>query len=267
MIVPFPATIEPKQQTEALIYQSYEESTTLINRPALVLLSGGLDSVTALSWAVEQEYLLLGALSFTYGQRHAREVEAAAAIAAHYHLPHDVIALPTIVGSRLTDTGYIPVGRDLTTLDETVAPTYVPNRNMILIAYAAARALLGEATHIVGGWNAADGLNYPDCREEFLAAAQQTLRLATLRDLTVVRPLIGDDKPAIVRRALELRAPVELTWTCYQGGELACGACDACQMRVGAFRQVGVVDPAPYAAEISWAGCAPYVAPSQTEEG
>jgi 7-cyano-7-deazaguanine synthase len=222
---------------------------------ALALLSGGLDSVTALGWAIETGYVLRGALSFTYGQRHAREVEAASAIAAHYGVPHQIITLTPISGSRLTDLGDIPQGRDLSTLDERIAPTYVPNRNMILIAYAAAHALLGDATHLLGGWNHADAVNYPDCRDEFLASAQQTLRLATLRELTIVRPLIRDDKPAIVRRALGLGAPLHLTWTCYLGEEKACGTCDACQLRVGAFRQVGVIDPIPYAIDIDWSGC------------
>lgn len=228
---------------------------------ALMLLSGGLDSVTALAWAAHESHEILGALSFDYGQRHAREVAAAAAVAAHYGVPHQTLALAPIRGSRLTDLGDIPQGRDLAALAETVAPTYVPNRNMILIAYAAAQALLGPATHLVGGWNAADALNYPDCREGFLAAAEQTLRLATEREFHILRPLIADDKPAIVRRALALGAPIGLTWTCYLGGEQACGTCDACQLRVDAFQRVGVVDPVPYVAGIDWAGCAPYTGP------
>ncbi|NTU83231.1 MAG: 7-cyano-7-deazaguanine synthase QueC [Chloroflexales bacterium] len=228
---------------------------------ALMLLSGGLDSVTALAWALQEGFTILGALSFDYGQRHAREVAAAADVAAHYSVPHQTVALAPIRGSSLTDLGGIPQGRDLGALSETVAPTYVPNRNLILIAYAAAHALLGSATHIVGGWNGADALNYPDCREPFLAAAEQTLRLATERPFIIARPLIADDKAAIVRRALALGAPIHLTWTCYLGGDRACGTCDACQLRVGAFRQIGVIDPVPYASAIDWFGCAPYRRP------
>jgi 7-cyano-7-deazaguanine synthase len=223
-----------------------------------VLLSGGLDSVTALAWAIETGYALRGALSFTYGQRHIREVQAAAAIAAHYGVPYQTVALTPIGGSRLTDLGDIPQGRDLSTLDEYIAPTYVPNRNMILIAYAAAHALLGDTLHLIGGWNLSDALNYPDCRDEFLESAQLTLRLATLRELTIVRPLIHDTKPAIVRRALDLGAPVHLTWTCYLGEEKACGTCDACQLRISAFQQVGVIDPIPYAIAIDWSSCVAY---------
>ncbi len=232
----------------------------MAQHPALVLLSGGLDSVTALAWAVKEGYTLRGAVSFTYGQRHAREVAAAAAIAAYYDMFHQTIALTPISGSQLTDLGDIPQHRDLSALDERITPTYVPNRNMILIAYATAQALLGDVAHLIGGWNHADAVNYPDCRDEFLEAAQQTLRLATLRDFTIVRPLIRDDKPAIVRRALDLGAPIHLTWTCYLGEERACGACDARQLRIAAFRQVGVVDPGPYASDIDWSGCRQYAA-------
>lgn len=115
--------------------------------PALMLLSGGLDSVTALAWASSAGFNISGALSFTCGQRHAREIESAAVVAAHYGVPHQVVALTPISGSSLTDRGEIPQGRDL---------------GMILIAYAAAHALLGDATHLIGGWNGADALNYPD---------------------------------------------------------------------------------------------------------
>lgn len=225
------------------------------DQPALVLLSGGLDSVTALAWACHKGYIIRQALSFTYGQRHLREIDSAAAVAHYYGIPHQTIALTPIRGSQLTDLGGIPQGRDLGALNETIAPTYVPNRNLILISYAAAQALLGDATNLIGGWNGADALNYPDCREPFLSATEQTLRLATERPFMIVRPLINDDKPAIVQRALALRAPVHMTWTCYLGAERACGVCDACQLRVAAFQQVGVTDPIPYESVIDWSGC------------
>ncbi len=228
------------------------------NRPALILLSGGLDSVTALAWARQWCYTLRGTLAFSYGQRHAREIESAASVAAYYGVAHQAIALPPIGGSRLTDLGDIPQGRDLASLTENIAPTYVPNRNMILIAYTAAQALLSDVTYLSGGWNAADALNYPDCREAFLESAERTLRLATLREFTIIRPLVHDDKPAIVRRALELKAPIHLTWTCYLGNQEACGTCDACQLRIAAFKQVRVIDPIPYAIHIDWSGCQRY---------
>jgi len=230
----------------------------LDNRPALILLSGGLDSVTALAWARQWCYTLRGTLAFSYGQRHAREIESAASVAAYYGVAHQAIALPPIGGSRLTDLGDIPQGRDLASLTENIAPTYVPNRNMILIAYTAAQALLSDVTYLIGGWNAADALNYPDCREAFLESAERTLRLATLREFTIIRPLVHDDKPAIVRRALELKAPIHLTWTCYLGNQEACGTCDACQLRIAAFKQVRVIDPIPYAIHIDWSGCQRY---------
>src|SRR5260370_42632121 len=94
-------------------------------KPALVLLSGGLDSVTALAWARQQEYVFRGTISFVYGQRHLREIDAATSIAAYYSLSHQVVTLSVISGSRLTDLGDIPQGRDLSSLSETIAPTYV----------------------------------------------------------------------------------------------------------------------------------------------
>jgi 7-cyano-7-deazaguanine synthase len=117
---------------------------------------------------------------------------------------------------------------------------------------------MGEADSLIGGWSAADAPSEPDCRERFLAAVEQTLRLATEREFRILRPLIGDDKPAVVRRALELGAPVELTWTCELGERTACGTCGACQLRVAAFRRVGVIDPVPYAQPVDWSGCELY---------
>ncbi len=223
------------------------QSNNTHSSSALMLLSGGLDSVTALAWALEQGYTIEYAISFTYGQQHIREIAAADAVARHYGIAHEVIELAPIQGSQLTNLGNIPQRRDLSAIDEEIAPTYVPNRNMIFLSYAASRALLGAPSILIGGWNAADGLNYPDCREDFLAAAERTLQLATLRPFSIVRPLIEDDKPAIVRRALALNVPIHLTWTCYLGGEAACGTCDACQLRLSAFRSCGAVDPIPYA--------------------
>ena len=222
------------------------EAYTQPSPAALMLLSGGLDSVTALAWALKQGYSITTALSFTYGQQHIREVAAARAVAHYYDLHHEVIDLSPIRGSRLTNLGNIPQQRDLASLDEDIAPTYVPNRNMIFLSYAAAHALLGPLSILIGGWNAADALNYPDCRDEFLTATEHTLHLATRRSFSIIRPLIADDKPTIVRRALALDVPIHLTWTCYLGGEAACGTCDACQLRLAAFRTCGVVDPIPY---------------------
>lgn len=223
-----------------------------------MLLSGGLDSVTALAWARCEGYTVEAALSYTYGQRRTREIESAAAVAACYGVPHQVVAMTPVRGSRPTDLGDMPPGRDLTGPAETVAPTCMPNRNMIMLASAAAHALLGEAAALIGGWSAADAPSCPDCREPFLAAAEQTLRLATGREFRILRPLIGEDRPAVVRRALELGAPVELTWTCDLGERTACGACGACRLRVAAFRRVGVIDPVPYAQPVDWSGCEPY---------
>ncbi len=227
-------------------------------RPALVLLSGGLDSLAALAWAYQHHFTLQGAISFIYGQLHVREVEAATAIASFYDLPHQIVTLPSINGSKLTNLGSVPLGRDISSLSENIAPTYVPNRNMIFLAYTAAQALLSDVSYLIGGWNAADASNYPDCRESFLASVEYSLKLATLRKFTIVRPLIQDDKQAIIKRALNCQAPLHLTWTCYLGGEQACGRCDACQLRIAAFQSEEVIDPVQYAISVDWTGCRPY---------
>jgi 7-cyano-7-deazaguanine synthase len=223
-----------------------------------MLLSGGLDSVAALAWARREGYTVEAALSYAYGQRRAREIESAAAVAVYYGVPHQVVALAPVRGPRPTDLGDMPLGRDLSGPAEAAAQKDVPNRTMIMLASAAAHALLGEAAALIGGWSAADAPSCPDCREPFLAAAEQTLRLATGREFRILRPLIDDGKPAVVRRALELGAPVELTWTCELGERTACGACGACRLRVAAFRQIGVIDPVPYAQPVDWSGCEPY---------
>jgi 7-cyano-7-deazaguanine synthase len=176
-------------------------------------------------------------------------------VAAHFGIPHSLVELPEIEGSGLTGEAAIPQGRDISQLVEELAPTYVPNRNMIMIAHVASRAMNRAAEHLIGGWNRADARNYPDCRNDFLAAVEIALRLGTLVDFRIVRPLIQKDKAAIVKLATELGAPVEFTWTCYLGHDIACGDCDACLIRIGGFKAVGLVDPIEYDREIDWSGC------------
>lgn len=217
------------------------------SQPAIILLSGGLDSATALGWAIANNYRIEHALSYSYGQQHVREIEAARAVAAYYGISHHVIELPVILGSSLTDQGSIPQNRDLGNLQEKIAPTYVPNRNMIFIAHAAAYAMQHNINILIGGWNGTDALNYPDCREDFLAITEQTLQIATLQPFTILRPLINADKHMIVSQAFALDVPINRTWTCYLGYAQACGLCDACQLRLSAFASYGATDPIDYA--------------------
>jgi len=215
---------------------------------ALVLFSGGLDSSTTLAIA-RQEGMDASAVSFAYGQKHLRELEAATAIAAHYGVPHWSVTLPPIAGSALTDGGDIPRERPLQALDETVAPTYVPNRNMIMLAHAAAMAYAQETVDLYGGWNVLDASNYPDCGEAFLSSTEQALRLATERPFVVHRPLIALTKGEIIRRALELGVPLRETWSCYLGGDRPCLSCDTCLLRTRGFLEAQLPDPALTALE------------------
>jgi 7-cyano-7-deazaguanine synthase len=225
--------------------------------PAIILLSGGLDSSTTLAIAVEQGYTPY-ALSFRYGQRHERELAASQALAQHFGcVEHKVFDLDLGVfgGSALTDPAIdLPLDRDEAVLASGVPITYVPARNLIFLSIATAYAEVTGADSIFLGITAIDYSGYPDCRPEFLDALAAAARLATKagteerRTLTFHAPLIALSKAEIVRQGTRLGVPWESTWSCYAGGELACGRCDSCQLRRKGFAEAGVSDPLPYAA-------------------
>lgn len=224
---------------------------------AVVLLSGGLDSCVTAAVAREEGHEV-HAVSFDYGQLHDRELEAAGAVAealdvaSHRVLEPDVGSLG---GSALTDEGVdVPEGRDEEAMEDEIPATYVPARNTIFLSYGLGAAEVAEAGSIWIGANARDYSGYPDCRPEYFEAFQGVADLATKRavegDPPRVRvPLLHDTKADIVERGLALDAPLGETWTCYQGGEVACGACDACRLRRKGFREAGADDPVPYADE------------------
>ncbi len=218
---------------------------------AIVLLSGGLDSSTVLAEAI-QEGRSCHALSFRYGQRHEFELEAARAIAARFKaVEHKIldIDLRAFGASALTDE--IEVPKDA--LDESggIPVTYVPARNTIFLSFALAYAEVRDAHEIWLGVNAIDYSGYPDCRPEYIRAFEAMARLAT-RDgvegggVVIRTPLQELDKGGIVRRALELRVPLEMTHSCYDPAVSGtpCGACDACLLRARGFSAVGIPDPA-----------------------
>lgn len=226
----------------------------------VVLLSGGLDSSTALAIA-RREADPVDALTLTYGQRHDREVSAARAVAAalgvreHRVMPLD---LTQVGGSALTDaTVEVPLARDLEAIVSGIPPTYVPARNTIFLSLALAWAEVSEAAAIYVGANALDYSGYPDCRPEFYTAFQEVARLGTKRGVSgdpieIRTPLIALSKGEIIREAERLGVPLELTWSCYQGGEAACGLCDACQLRLKGFHEAGATDPIRYDAYPAW---------------
>jgi 7-cyano-7-deazaguanine synthase len=228
---------------------------TIPRRAAIVLLSGGLDSSTALAIAAEEGFDLY-ALSFRYGQRHARELEASQRIAEHFGCrEHRVvdIDLRAFGGSALTsDDIAVPLGRSEAEMGQGIPVTYVPARNLIFLSFATAYAEVIGADDIFLGINSLDYSGYPDCRPEFLESFQQTANLATKagtedqRTLRYHAPLIYMTKAAIVREGARLGVPWEITWSCYEGGDEACGQCDSCQLRLKGFAENGMTDPLPY---------------------
>ncbi len=213
-----------------------------------------MDSATALAIA-KADGLEVIALTFDYGQRHRREIEAARKVAKHFGVrDHRVVALDlgAIGGSALTDAHIkVPEQRSLEEIGQGIPATYVPARNTILLSYALglAEATGSKAVYIAA--NSVDYSGYPDCRPEFFRAFQEVARLGTKRgvegDAIEIRaPLIAMSKADIVRKGEELKVPWRLTWSCYKGGESACGVCDSCQLRLKGFREAGVKDPLPY---------------------
>jgi 7-cyano-7-deazaguanine synthase len=217
---------------------------------AVVLLSGGLDSYTAAAIAKAQRFTLF-ALTIHYGQRHAREIEAARAVAkalgTERHLELEV-DLRAIGGSSLTSDAAVPRDRDVQGTD--IPSTYVPARNTIFLSLALGWAEVIEARDIVIGVNALDYSGYPDCRPEFIGAFERLADLATKAGVEggrfrVHAPLLTLGKADIIRRGLELGLDYGLTHSCYDPSPQGrpCGACDSCVLRARGFREAGVADP------------------------
>jgi len=217
---------------------------------AVVLLSGGLDSYTAAAIARADGFELY-ALSVLYGQRHARELDAARAVAAalgvsrHLELPVDLRA---IGGSSLTGDRDVPRDRDLTATE--IPSTYVPARNTIFLSLALGWAEVVGATDLVIGVNALDYSGYPDCRPEFIRAFEELAALATRAGVEgtsfkIHTPLISMSKAEIIRRGLQLGLDYSITHSCYDPDVRGrpCGRCDSCRLRARGFAEAGVPDP------------------------
>jgi 7-cyano-7-deazaguanine synthase len=228
--------------------------------PAVVLLSGGLDSTTVLAIA-RSEGFSVHALTFRYGQRHSVEVEAAKAIARQVGVVrHHVIDIDLALfgGSALTADIPVPKDRDLAPSSSTakdIPVTYVPARNTIFLSYALALAEVVEASSIFIGVNALDYSGYPDCRPEYIEAFERMANLATRAGvegrtrLTIRTPLISLTKAAIIKLGTSLGVDYAATTSCYDPGAAgeACGRCDACQLRLKGFSEAGLEDPIAYA--------------------
>ncbi len=222
-----------------------------MSKKAIILLSGGLDSITVLAYAKHQGYSCY-ALSFDYGQRHNAELNAAKSIAQHYQVvDHKIInlGLNAIGGSALTDE-HIPVPHEP---QEGIPVTYVPARNTIFLSFALGWAEVVQARNIFIGVNAVDYSGYPDCRPEFIAAFQQLAKLATKagaegQQTLIHTPLINLSKSEIIKLGLELGVDYRQTVSCYAADKegRACGSCDACRLRAAGFASLGVADPTRY---------------------
>ncbi|MGD0479330.1 MAG: 7-cyano-7-deazaguanine synthase QueC [Terracidiphilus sp.] len=220
---------------------------------AVVLLSGGLDSATVLAIAKAEGYELY-ALSFSYGQRHAWELEAAKRVAASIGVAqHRVttIDLRAFGGSALTADIAVPKGRDAEEMSHGIPITYVPARNTIFLSFALAWAEVLGASDIFLGVNALDYSGYPDCRPEFIEAFEKMANLATKagvegrQNLRIHTPLIAMTKAQIIATGTKLGVDYGLTSSCYDPGPTGapCGQCDSCLLRQKGFRENGIEDP------------------------
>jgi len=222
----------------------------------VVLLSGGIDSTTALAVAIRDGFEAC-AISFDYGQRHKAELAAAERVTRALGVSRHLVFrldLRSIGGSALTDAIEVPKDRPLEEMVSAIPVTYVPARNLIFLSIALAWAETLGSRDLYAGVNAIDYSGYPDCRPEFIAAFNETANLATkmgveAAEIHVHTPLAEMGKADIVRRAVELGVDLSLTHSCYDPSPegLACGGCDSCLLRRKGFAEAGVADPTRYA--------------------
>lgn len=213
----------------------------------VVLLSGGMDSVTALHWA-RQEHEVVGAVSFDYGAKHNhREIPLAAWHCAQSDLKHDIIDLDFVnrlfASDLLKSGGEVPEGHYA---HETMKKTVVPFRNGIMLAIACGLAESREAEALVIAAHAGDHTIYPDCREPFMLGMADAMREGTYARIELLRPFIHLDKAGIAKLGASLGIDYGKTWSCYKGGDLHCGKCGTCVERIEAFALAGLDDPTIY---------------------
>ena len=214
----------------------------------VVLLSGGMDSVCVLHEA-HRTWEVVAALTFDYGSKHnAREIPWARHHAERLGIPHHVVSLDFIgrhfVSDLLAGGGEVPDGHYE---EENMRRTVVPFRNGILLSVAAGFAESRGASGVVIAAHAGDHAIYPDCREEFMLAMGEAIRLGTYAEIGILRPFIGLTKAGIAARGRELGVDFSSTWSCYKGGEIHCGTCGTCVERREAFLVAGLEDPTVYA--------------------
>ncbi|MGC8497083.1 MAG: 7-cyano-7-deazaguanine synthase QueC [Thermoplasmata archaeon] len=216
------------------------------------LLSGGLDSTTVTAYALSKHYDVFP-LTFLYGQRHKKELNSAKKVADFYKLPLKIIKLDlrAIGGSALTSNIPVPEQRNIEDMSNNIPVTYVPARNTIFLSYALGFAEVINAKKIFIGANAIDYSGYPDCRPEYFRAFNKLANLATKAGvegskIKIEAPLLNMSKAEIIKLGTKLNVPYNLTWSCYEGKEKACGKCDSCLLRLKGFMEAGKQDPIDY---------------------
>ena len=218
---------------------------------AIVLVSGGMDSCVTAAIANAEGHALYF-LHLNYGQRtEERELKAFHDLADHFGIPTDhrmtasIAHLAAIGGSSLTDANIPVSSADLE--NQEIPSSYVPFRNAHILSVGVSWAEVADAKRIYIGAVYEDSSGYPDCRPEYYAAFNEVIRLGTAAgDIRIETPIIYLTKEQIIRKGLELNAPLHLTWSCYQNEDAACGICDSCGLRLRGFQQAGVPDPIPY---------------------
>jgi len=222
------------------------------DKRTVVLVSGGLDSCTALAYCRWYDFDVVKTVHFQYGQSHAKEL-------AHAQVICEALGMPTPVVLKLNfehlrgSSALLPLqafsqeeaaGTVTDQVGEKVSNTYVPGRNIVMLAMLGGIADAERVYYITGGWNAVDYSGYPDCRPDFLNAMATALRLGLRFPVSINAPLVHLTKADVIRLAKKINAPLELTWSCYKGDEKPCMECPSCKVRQAGFEEVGIADPA-----------------------
>lgn len=223
---------------------------------AIILLSSGLDCVTALAMTVKSNIRVKLALTFDYGQKaSSNELLYSSKIAQYYKINHRVISLPWL--KEITQTGLVNESVDLPSISlddisssadsritqNSAKNVWVPNRNGVMINIAASFAESMDYDYIIVGFNAEEALTFPDNSIEYVNALNLCLNFSTLNKVKMLAPVAQLNKQEIILRAVEMQAPLHLSWTCYNGGNTPCGTCESCTRRIRAFKEQGITDP------------------------
>ena len=220
---------------------------------AITVLSGGLDSTVATAYYADK--YKIQALTFNYGQRSAHmEIKSARDICRRLDIKHTILELPWLENlgkSALTSQEEVPEPKfneldDQKLCEETARKVWVPGRNIVFTAIATSYAEATRAEKIIVGWDLEEAATFPDNSQEFQDAFNEVLEIGSIHDIKIEAPLINKNKEEIVEQGLKVNAPMELSYSCYLGGEAHCGVCESCMRRKRAFQRVGITDPTKY---------------------